>query len=80
MITALLPGDDPTFKEFIKYRRILKSTNESLFRSSYKTALAKLQTVIMKKHSELKRKADKKNATLIKIAEKLLTHWNIYHF
>lgn len=43
MVAALLPSDDPTVKEFLKYRRILKSTNDKLLRNFYDAALAKLQ-------------------------------------
>lgn len=80
MVAALLPSDDPTVKEFLKYRRILKSTNDKLLRNFYDAALAKLQTAIIRRHRELMEKKDKKSHPLIKIAEKLLVHWNIYHF
>lgn len=80
MVAALLPSDDPTVKEFLKYRRILKSTNDKLLRNFYDAALAKLQTAIIRKHRELMEKKDEKSHPLIKIAEKLLVHWNIYHF
>uniref|UniRef100_A0A8W8MM94 Uncharacterized protein n=1 Tax=Magallana gigas TaxID=29159 RepID=A0A8W8MM94_MAGGI len=40
MVAALLPSDDPTVKEFLKYRRILKSTNDKLLRNFYDAALA----------------------------------------
>lgn len=80
MVAALLPSDDPTVKEFLKYRRILKSTNDKLLRNFYDAALAKLQTAIIRQHRELMEKKDKKSHPLIKIAEKLLVHWNIYHF
>lgn len=80
MVAALLPSDDPTVKEFLKYRRILKSTNDKLLRNFYDAALAKLQTAIIRKHRELMEKKDEKSHPLIKIAEKLFVHWNIYHF
>lgn len=80
MVAALLPSDDPTVKEFLKYRRILKSTNDKLLRNFYDAALAKLQTAIIRRHRELMEKKDEKSHPLIKIAEKLLVHWNIYHF
>uniref|UniRef100_K1P786 Uncharacterized protein n=1 Tax=Magallana gigas TaxID=29159 RepID=K1P786_MAGGI len=80
MVAALLPSDDPTVKEFLKYRRILKSTNDQLLRNFYDAALAKLQTAIIRRHRELMEKKDEKSHPLIKIAEKLLVHWNIYHF
>lgn len=79
MVAALLPSDDPTVKEFLKYRRILKSTNDKLLRNFYDAALAKLQTAIIRRHRELMEKKDEKSHPLIKIAEKLLVHWNIYH-
>lgn len=78
MVKALLPNDDPTVAEYVKYKRLLKQ--DKYFRKSYDTALAKLQTVISKKHRQLSEKKDKDNAHLIKIAEKLLIHWNIYYF
>lgn len=80
MVAALLPSDDPTVKEFLKYSRILKSMNDKLLRNFYDAALAKLQTAIIRRHRELMEKKDKKSHPLIKIAEKLLVHWNIYHF
>lgn len=80
MVAALLPSDDPTVKEFLKYRRILKSMNDKLLRNFYDAALAKLQTAIIRRHRELMEKKDEKSHPLIKIAEKLLVHWNIYHF
>lgn len=80
MVAALLSSDDPTVKEFLKYRRILKSTNDKLLRNFYDAALAKLQTAIIRRHRELMEKKDEKSHPLIKIAEKLLVHWNIYHF
>lgn len=49
MVAALLPSDDPTVKEFLKYRRILKSTNDKLLRNFYDAALAKLQTAIIRR-------------------------------
>lgn len=54
MVAALLPSDDPTVKEFLKYRRILKSTNDKLLRNFYDAALAKLQTAIIRRHRERK--------------------------
>lgn len=76
MVAALLPSDDPTVKEFLKYSRILKSMNDKLLRNFYDAALA----AIIRRHRELMEKKDKKSHPLIKIAEKLLVHWNIYHF
>lgn len=73
MVAALLPSDDPTVKEFLKYRRILKSTNDKLLRNFYDAALAKLQTAIIRKHRELMEKKDEKSHPLIKIAEKTLS-------
>lgn len=80
MVAALLPSVDPTVKKFLKYRRILESTNDKLLRNFYDAALAKLQTAIIRRHRELMEKKDEKSHPLIKIAEKLLVHWNIYHF
>lgn len=70
MVAALLPSDDPT----------VKSTNDKLLRNFYDAALAKLQTATIRRHRELMEKKDEKSHPLIKIAEKLLVHWNIYHF
>ena len=78
MVKALLPSDDATVTEFIKYRRFLKK--DKSFQKQYDTALAKLQTVISKTHRQLSEKKDKDTSHLVKIAEKLLLHWNIYYF
>lgn len=75
---ALLPVDDPVVVDFIKYRRLLK--NDRSFKKAYDTALAKVQTAISKKHGELLKKKISHTMHLIKIAQKLLLHWNIYCF
>ena len=51
MVRALLPSDDATVTEFIKYRRLLKKDRS--FQKLYDTALAKLQTVISRTHWQL---------------------------
>lgn len=75
---ALLPVDDPVVVDFIKYRRLLK--NDRSFKKAYDTALAKGKTTISKKHGELLKKKNSQKMHLIKIAQKLLLHWNIYYF
>jgi hypothetical protein len=68
-----LLGQTEETKKFIKYKRL--ACMDSSFQKEYGVALAKIQTLISKRHREMKGKG---NSTDIFYAEQLLQHWGVY--
>ena len=71
-----LLGNIEEVQFFIKYRKLLKDQpwNHS-FKDKYDIALAKVQTKVLKKHTQLKHSLEDKSLTTM--AEKLLRYWKM---